>query len=142
MWLLILLLAVGTQSLPLVPNPTLTPGSVLPNVTKADVCTPGWATSHRDVSEATKREVFSRYGITPNGKAFEVDHLISLQLGGDNSLANLWPQSYETPTWNAHTKDALENRLHWLVCHDQISLTEAQTAIRGDWRRAYQQYMK
>ena len=136
------LLLLRPLPLPLVPNPTLTPGSVLPNVTAADVCTPGWARAHRNVPESEKRAVFQRYQITPSGTDFEIDHLISLQLGGDNSLANLWPQSYHTLVWNAHTKDQLENRLHWLVCHGQLSLADAQTAIRGDWRVAYRRYVQ
>jgi hypothetical protein len=40
-----------------------------------------------------------------------VDHLIPLELGGSNDIANLWPQSYVT-VWNAHMKDRLENRLN------------------------------
>src|SRR5690348_768885 len=33
------------------PDPKLTPGDILPSVTAADVCTPGWAHDHRDVNE-------------------------------------------------------------------------------------------
>src|SRR6267142_2457244 len=47
----------------------------------------------RDVSVALKRQVFQEYGVGahPAG-SYEVDHLISLELGGANTLANLWPQ--------------------------------------------------
>jgi hypothetical protein len=38
-----------------------------------------------------------------------VDHLVSLEIGGANTVQNLWPQSYDTTPWNAHVKDKLEN---------------------------------
>lgn len=41
----------------------------------------------------------------------EVDHLISLELGGANAIENLWPQPFDGK-WNAHVKDRLELRLH------------------------------
>jgi hypothetical protein len=126
-------------SLPVRPDAKLTPGAVL-TTEMSDVCTPGWATAHRDVSEKTKREVFARYGLPQSG-AFEVDHLISLQLGGSNDVANLWPQSYGTTPYNAHVKDALEQRLHALVCRKEITLKLAQQAIASDWIAAYRLYV-
>ena len=86
-----------------------------------------------------KRQVFAEYGLQPSG-AFEVDHLISLELGGSNDLKNLWPQSYTTPTYNARVKDGLENRLHWLVCHGTLALDVAQRAIARDWIAALTTY--
>ena len=49
-----------------------------------------------------------------------VTRLISLELGGSNSIRNLWPESYRTEPWNARTKDTLENRLHELVCSGKL----------------------
>ena len=69
-----------------------------------------------------------------------MDHLISLELGGSNSLKNLWPESYQG-AWNAHVKDRLENRLHALVCAGQLDLKTAQHAIATNWIAAYQQYL-
>lgn len=80
------------------------------------------------------------YGIVPDGKRYEVDHLISLQLGGSNELANLWPQANYTKPYNAHMKDALENRLHALVCKGAIDLKTAQDAISTDWIASYDRY--
>lgn len=139
----VLLLLAALQTVvvdPILPNRHLTPGATLP-VTTAQVCTPGYATKARHVTNRTKKQVFATYGLKPSG-AYEVDHLISLQLGGSNDRVNLWPQSYETQPLNAHTKDALENRLHALVCRGTISLETAQTAIRADWVRAYRQYVQ
>lgn len=120
------------------PNPALTPGATRP-VTLYQVCTPGSAGKARAVSSATKRAVFTRYHITPKPGAYEVDHLISLELGGSNDITNLWPQSYHGRL-NAHDKDRLENQLHALVCAGSVSLDDAQTAIRTDWTKALKDY--
>jgi hypothetical protein len=51
----------------------------------------------RDVPEEMKREVYREYGITSHGPGdYEIDHLISLELGGSNSIKNLWPESHRT----------------------------------------------
>ena len=65
--------------------------------------------------------MFAEYGITRRApREYEVDHLISLELGGSNSIRNLWPQSYLTQPWNAHVKDRLENNLHAMVVSGQL----------------------
>src|SRR5438477_344466 len=43
-----------------------------------------------------------------NGRSFEIDHLIPLELGGSNELANLRPQPYRRRP-AAREKDLLEN---------------------------------
>ena len=68
-----------------------------------------------------------------------MDHLISLELGGSNGTANLWPEPYDI-VWNARVKDKLENRLHKMVCAGQIDLPIAQKAIAKNWIAAYQRY--
>jgi hypothetical protein len=60
---------------------------------------------------------------------YEIDHLVSLELGGSSSIRNLWPQSYVTEPQNAHVKDKLENVLHEPACSGKLSLEEAQKAI-------------
>jgi hypothetical protein len=74
------------------PNPKFTPGDALPGATTADVCTPGWATEHRHVTEEMRARVYAEYGLPYGGD--EVDHLIPLELGGSNDFKNLWPQPY------------------------------------------------
>lgn len=120
------------------PNPTLTPGATR-TVTHHELCTPGSAGKARAVSSATKHQVFVRYHVAPTPGAYEVDHLISLELGGSNDITNLWPQPYHG-RWNAHQKDALENRLHALVCAGTVSLDEAQRAIATDWIAALKKF--
>ena len=70
---------------------------------------------------------------------YEEDHLISLELGGSpSSPRNLWPEPHHViGGWGSYTKDKLENRLHSMVCHGQISLAEAQHEIATDWIAAY-----
>ncbi len=138
---------------PLVPNPTVTPGAIA-TTSRTAVCTPGYAGRARNVSLETKRAVYAAYGLQPAGRFrtstagvrvwqsdFEVDHLVSLQLGGSNDPRNLWIESYRTQPYNAWAKDALENRLHWLVCHGRLPLVEAQRAIRVNWIAAYETYL-
>lgn len=123
---------------PFVPDPKLTPGDVLP-VTKKDICVTGYTKKVRDVPSAVRKEVFLRYGVKPRKGAYEVDHLISLELGGSNSVKNLFPQAYDG-LWNARVKDKLENRLHSLVCQNKLPLSAAQHEIAVDWIGAYKKY--
>lgn len=122
---------------PLEPNPQITPGATLP-VTKDDICVPGYSQKVRNVPADVKRQAYANYNIA-NHRAgdYEVDHLISLELGGSNSIKNLWPQSYRTQPWNAHVKDKLENALHDDVCSDRVDLRTAQQEIASDWIGAY-----
>lgn len=122
------------------PDPRLTPGAVLP-VTAEQVCQLGYAKSVRHVDGKTKARVYREYGIDRNAGFYEIDHLISLSLGGSNDIRNLWPESYDTTPWNAEAKDTLEDRLHKLVCDGTISLAEAQHAIASDWIAAYKKYV-
>ena len=63
-------------------------------MTKSDICVPGYSKKVRNVPESVKKQAYAEYGITLHQpKEYEVDHLISLELGGSNSLKNLWPQS-------------------------------------------------
>jgi hypothetical protein len=125
------------SSPPILPDPTRTPGDTL-DVTKDDICVPGYSKKIRNVPQAVKDQVYASYGITHHAPGeYEVDHLISLELGGSNSIKNLWPQSYKTMPWNAHVKDKLENRLHADVCSGKVDLKTAQQQIATDWIAAY-----
>jgi hypothetical protein len=62
----------------------------------------------RNVPAEMKRAVYREYGITSHGPGdYEVDHLIPIELGGSNSIKNLWPESHRTAPWNAQVKDRL-----------------------------------
>jgi hypothetical protein len=132
---------VSTQQPPILPEPKLTPGATL-SVTKYDICVPGYTKKVRDVPKSMKDQVYAEYGMTSHQPGeFEVDHLASLELGGSNSIKNLWPQSYRTKPWNARGKDRLENRLHRMVCSGQLDLATAQRDIATDWFAAYKRYL-
>ncbi len=126
---------------PIMPDPKLTPGDVL-DVSLADIQEKGYSAKVRNVPVSVKREVYAAYGIEHWNKGeYEVDHLISLSLGGSNSKKNLWPESYLTEPWNARTKDALEFRLLALVRAGKVDLHTAQQEMAKDWIAAYKKYV-
>lgn len=126
---------VSCQSQSGLPDPKCTPGVALPNVTSAQICKPGYASSVRNVPQSVKDQVFAEYGIVshPSG-AYEVDHLISLELAGSNDIKNLWPEPYTGPD-NAHEKDKIENYLHAQVCSGKMTLKQAQDGIAKSWKQ-------
>jgi len=129
------------QPTPILPDPKLTPGDAF-DVTAQDVCVPGYARKVRDVPQELKRQVYAEYGITEHHPGdYEVDHLISLELGGSNSIKNLWPESRRTSPWNAYVKDKLEDKLHELVCDGELDLKMAQREIAANWIEAYKKYV-
>jgi hypothetical protein len=128
----------------LLPDPEATPGDTVTTDAQT-VCVRGYAQRERNVPPEEKRQVYALYGVHPavrtvNGKRVrtccEVDHLISLELGGSNDIKNLWPQPY-LPRPGARQKDVLENWLHQQVCAGRMPLAQAQKAISGDWYAAY-----
>jgi hypothetical protein len=130
----------AAADLSFLPNPARTPGATLP-VTPADLCVPGYSRKVRHVPEEVKQSAYRAYGIAQHAPGeYEVDHLVSLELGGSNAVRNLWPQSYYTEPWNAHVKDQLENELHRRVCDGELDLATAQRDIAGNWIEAYRHY--
>lgn len=121
------------------PDLGCTPGAIFPNVSAADVCQPGYASSVRNVSTSLKDKVYAAYGITSRAPGeYAIDHLINLSIGGSNDLANLWPER-TTPLPGNREKDAVENYLHDQVCSGQMSLPAAQVAIATNWLAVFQQ---
>ena len=118
------------------PDTTCSPGAVLTNDASI-VCVSGYTKKVRDVTTATKKKVFKEYSIAWSAHGnYEVDHIISLELGGSNDISNLFPESYLISN-GARVKDTLENYLHSQVCSGAMSLTDAQKVISGDWTVAY-----
>jgi len=124
------------------PDPVKTPGVVRAETTEANVCTPGFTKEIRDVPESVKNKVFISYmGKAPEspGENYEVDHFISLELGGSNDIKNLWPQPY-APVPGARQKDVVETYLKDQVCEHKVqtlSLKDAQKIITTDWYACY-----
>jgi hypothetical protein len=114
-----------------------TPGAIFPNVTQQQVCTSGYARSVRNVPTSEKNVVYAEYGVTHHTTGeYEVDHLVSLELGGSNEIANLWPEA-ASPKPGFHEKDKVENYLHDQVCSGAISLHDAQIQIATNWLTVY-----
>ena len=105
--------------------------------TKANICTSGYASSVRNVPQSEKDQVYAAYGIQHHSAGqYEVDHLVSLELGGSNDISNLWPEA-ASPKPGFHEKDKVENYLHDQVCSGAISLQEAQVEIATNWLNVY-----
>jgi hypothetical protein len=121
------------------PDPRCTPGAVDPAVTQANlrstICYPGYTETVRPPASQTERFKFEvaypAYG-DPHADRTELDHLVSLELGGANDAANLWPETPPTP----NPKDKVENALHAAVCDGKVTLEAAQNAIASDWLTA------
>jgi hypothetical protein len=94
-----------------------------------------------NVSASLRQQVLHEYQIA-NARPgdYEIDYLIAPGLGGMEDIHNLWPEPYASRTWNAHVKDALEERLHQLVCGGELDLSTAQHDIATDWIAAYKKY--
>ncbi len=71
---------------------------------------------------------------------YELDYLITPELGGSDDRQNLWPERYGSVLWNAHVKDELEQLLPALVCAGTLPLATAQRDLAADWIAAYKKY--
>jgi hypothetical protein len=109
---------------------TRTPGVLNPAVTqatiRATICTRGWTRTIRpptDYTNALKARQLREYGLRGPPSAYQEDHLISLELGGNAVDArNLWPEPYPRAT----AVDELENALNRRVCNGELTLGRAQ----------------
>lgn len=130
------------------PDPKLTPGVINPLVTQDTIAqtigTPGWTASIRPAASVTsviKAHIMARDNLPDPASLYELDHFISLELGGHPSdLANLWCQRYMTPECalgGAHEKDHVENFLRIQVISGAMTLADAQRAITDDWYAVY-----
>ena len=120
----------------LLPRPDLTPGSVR-SVRVADICGGALPGLHA-VPAQVPRQVFEAYGVDYRQAAdYELDFLITPELGGATDAGNLWPQPYRSVVWNAYVKDELERHLRRLVCQGSVDLATAQQELAGDWIAAY-----
>jgi hypothetical protein len=102
---------------------------------QSTICVSGYTSRVRPPEAQTEEfkfsEAYPAYGITP-GDQSELDHLVPLELGGDNAAANLWPEVGSLP----NPKDDVEYALNRAVCDGQVSLASAQHAIAQNWETA------
>ena len=124
-----------------IPNSTLTPGTAL--LENQRVLCSQVSANNKAVPVPLQKKVFEEYGIAgADPRAYEVDYLVTPALGGTEDIHNLWPHSYSAAMWNARVKDALEDRLHEMVCDGSLDLHEAQQEIATDWISAYKKYFR
>ncbi len=113
-----------------VADPVRTPGVLNADVTQATVastiCSRGWTRTIRppvEYTNALKRKQMREYGERGPPSAYQEDHLISLELGGDpTDPRNLWPEPYP----RAGEVDQIENELNAEVCAGSLALADAQ----------------
>lgn len=121
------------------PDSACTPGAIFSTATKDVICKPGYAQSVRNVPDSVKNKAYAEYGIQSHTPGqYEVDHLVSLELGGSNDISNLWPE-LASPKPGFHEKDKVENYLHDQVCSGAIDLKQAQIQIATNWIAVYNQ---
>lgn len=120
------------------PDPECTPGSVFPGATIEKICVSGYTKTVRKVSTSLKKKIYRTYGVEypqPFG-SHEADHFIPLALGGDNDIANLFPEPAD-PRPGFKEKDLVESYLYEKVCGGEIALSAAQRAISENWVEVY-----
>lgn len=129
-------LASEHQSLPIA---RFTPGATS-NVSIRDLCS-GSLPIRRVTTIAVRQEVLQKYqmeNVAPS--EYELDYLITPELGGVGDARNLWPQRYDSAVWNARVKDDLERLLPRLVCDGTVDLGYAQREIADNWIDAYKRH--
>ena len=130
-----------TDGCTLGPNPDrqCSPGAYYKKLTKKVICSPTFRTGPiRKVRQSLKFNVERAYGMEAKkyGSALEIDHIISLELGGSNDVANLFPEGlFAHPGYRI--KDKLENKLHDLVCDGTMTLRAVRRGIASDWQKLY-----
>jgi len=105
------------------------PGGVI----VGDICVSGYSANTRDVTQARKEQVYAAYGVASRETGeYEMDHVISLELGGTNEVKNLFPEP-ALPKPGFHEKDKVENCFHKKVCNGEMNLKVAQDIISRNW---------
>lgn len=112
-------------------DPKLTPGVVDNNLNAKVLCAGLFPSKLRRTATSTeKRSVYVAYGIPPIKRIlYRLDDIVPLELGGVNTVGNLWPQSI----LDSFAKDKHENRIKKLVCSGQMTLLEAQKYFLDNW---------
>jgi hypothetical protein len=129
-----------------IPDPTCTPGAYNPTLPVATLNSPKFKTPcvrDKATTPAQKAHTYDWYEIAKpsdnsgQNQVCELDHLVSLELGGADTLDNLWPQcGPDAVTLNERffkIKDAVENYLAREVKAGRMDQRAAQRGIAEDW---------
>ena len=122
------------------PSSLQTPGNK-GKANEAQICAADFEASVKPMAKWQRDQALERYGKRPEDFTGELDHLIPISLGGTNDPDNLWPLPANKEMGPAEKK-ALDLKLHQMVCDKTIKLKDAQDAIKKDWVKAYNQYVK
>ena len=123
------------------PDRRCSPGAIYADATVPIVCRKGYSSLIPKLSTRTVSEIYAAYGVPTRhpGQSYVIDRIVPLGLGGSNDPANLYPQAAANPSPGFRAKDALEGRLHELVCDGQRKLRPTQRAMAHDWVALYRQ---
>ena len=133
------------NGLPL-PDPDCTPGAENPTVTLDVLRNPAFRTGcirNCVTTDSQKHVTYGWYSIpspsnnTGDNQTCELDHLVPLELGGADTLDNIWPQcGPEGVSLNVRyfkQKDMVENYLTAQVKSGAMDLETARHQIATDW---------
>ena len=128
------------------PDPTCTPGAYNPTVTVAVLTNADFRTCcirDKVESETAKKVAYQWYGITApthnqgQSQTCELDHLVPLEMGGADSMDNIWPQcgpnSAALMDRYFKQKDLVESYLADQVKAGTMDLSTAQHAVAKDY---------
>ena len=85
-----------------------------------------------------EQKVFARYRLPWSRRAeFKIDHLIPIELGGADTIDNLWPQGLRIKPYGADRKELLTELLRERIRAGRMTIGQAQEEIRRDWIDAF-----
>lgn len=128
------------------PDKNCNPGAINPSVTLAVIQNKRFTTKclrNQATTTEAKESIYSWYGLSKPTRnrgptqTCELDHIIPLELGGADTLDNIWPQcgpkSVGLNERFFKEKDIVENLLTDRVRNGDMNLTAAQIGIANDW---------
>ncbi|HKD07096.1 MAG TPA: HNH endonuclease signature motif containing protein [Bryobacteraceae bacterium] len=125
----------ATNGYPL-PDPSCTPGAFNPTVPASVFGAKKFSTKCvRDcvTGSGQKKTTYAAYQVSQNSSC-ELDHLVPLEMGGADSLDNIWPQCGKAPSGRNYKaiKDMVETYLAIQVLTG-MDLDQARKGIASDW---------
>ena len=109
------------------PDPTCTPGALNPTVNADILANPEFSTEcvrNMGTTEEAKKVIFGWYGLHEDSTC-EMDHFVSLEIGGSDMLMNLWPEC-GPPGSTGMARDFKQKDSVELFLGEQVKLGEAK----------------